>query len=121
MWLLLALLLLCCCLAALLLCSMEKEPEKRTFEVKPTPPLQTDDKPKSAFDAVTAPPKVEAKYVPPPTIDPYLPMWFQDKGCTGEEGIHEYKFFKHPLGLQFQLRAPVIINRYTADGVGAWA
>ena len=59
--------------------------------------------------------------MPPPTIEPYLSMWFQDKGCTGEEGIHEYKFFKRPLGLQFQLRAPVIISRYTADGVGAWA
>ena len=60
MWLLLALLLLCCCLAALLLCSMEKEPEKRTFEVKPTPPLQTGNK-QSAFDAVTAPPKAQGR------------------------------------------------------------
>jgi len=30
---------------------------------------------------------------------------------------------QHPLGLQFKLRAPVIINGYTANGVGkrAWA
>ena len=37
-------------------------------------------------------------------------------------GIHECKFFKHPLGLQFRLRTPVIINGSTADGVSeAWA